>query len=340
MFGKWHVIGACMVTSLAAALATPGKASAPVPVITGSLAYDTTKRIVIDGTATITPCTGFGCGQPCAFTFFCPPGESADVDAVAPLQSCGGSTSAPILLKPAEAHSSSNGATADATVSADGNVVAFAGPRSVGATFDLNAFLTADAHDNGCQASPPPPGASANAAAVVSVDIPFTVTSNGEYSLVANLSVSQCDQEQATGFWSIMGHNGSLVVGGPIGADSHAEQGTVAPGNYIFHVTFASSATACVCSPCGGSGSAACAHQGLLSVNLVVVPCMGDINGDGQVSTPDLLALLSAWSPPGVQTCPPPQNGACAPDCPADLNGDGVVDTRDMNLLLANWGPC
>jgi hypothetical protein len=50
----------------------------------------------------------------------------------------------------------------------------------------------------------------------------------------------------------------------------------------------------------------------------------GDINGDGDVDTEDLLALLAAWGP--------------CEDCPEDINGDGVVDTEDLLILLGNWG--
>jgi len=49
----------------------------------------------------------------------------------------------------------------------------------------------------------------------------------------------------------------------------------------------------------------------------------GDINGDGQVNTEDLLMLLGAWGNLGG---------------PADINGDGIVNTADLLILLANWG--
>ncbi|MCH8824744.1 MAG: SBBP repeat-containing protein [Planctomycetes bacterium] len=55
----------------------------------------------------------------------------------------------------------------------------------------------------------------------------------------------------------------------------------------------------------------------------------GDLDGDGVVSTSDLLILFSNWGP-----CPPPEKG----DCPADLDGDGVVNTSDLLILFANWG--
>jgi hypothetical protein len=51
-----------------------------------------------------------------------------------------------------------------------------------------------------------------------------------------------------------------------------------------------------------------------------------DFDGDGMVSTSDLLTLLGAWGP--------------NPGHPADLDGDGVVSTSDLLTLLAKWGPC
>lgn len=53
----------------------------------------------------------------------------------------------------------------------------------------------------------------------------------------------------------------------------------------------------------------------------------GDINNDGQVSTSDLLALLSSW-------------GSCSDcsDCIVDLDSDCEVGTSDLLILLANWG--
>ena len=56
------------------------------------------------------------------------------------------------------------------------------------------------------------------------------------------------------------------------------------------------------------------------------ITCPWDLDGDGMVSTPDLLILLSRWGP--------------APGNPADFNGDGNVGTVDLLKLLAFWGLC
>ena len=54
--------------------------------------------------------------------------------------------------------------------------------------------------------------------------------------------------------------------------------------------------------------------------------CPWDLDGNGSVSTSDLLDLLAQWgSDPGG---------------PPDFNGDGTVSTTDLLELLANWGPC
>ena len=66
--------------------------------------------------------------------------------------------------------------------------------------------------------------------------------------------------------------------------------------------------------------------DGVLLVD--VLPCPGDGNGDGVISTADLLGLLAAWgtSDPTYDIAPP--------------GGDGVVSTADLLALLSAWGPC
>lgn len=54
---------------------------------------------------------------------------------------------------------------------------------------------------------------------------------------------------------------------------------------------------------------------------------LGDLDLNGSVGVPDLLALLAGWGP-----CP--DVGPCA----ADLNDDRVVGVGDLLVLLANWG--
>lgn len=51
--------------------------------------------------------------------------------------------------------------------------------------------------------------------------------------------------------------------------------------------------------------------------------CPADIDGDGEVSSSDLGALLSAWGTPA-----------------ADLDGDGETGSSDLGVLLSAWGVC
>lgn len=54
-----------------------------------------------------------------------------------------------------------------------------------------------------------------------------------------------------------------------------------------------------------------------------VPPCLGDLNGDGQVSGLDLTTLLAGWG-----------------TAEGDLNADGTTDGLDLTVMLAAWGAC
>jgi hypothetical protein len=57
-----------------------------------------------------------------------------------------------------------------------------------------------------------------------------------------------------------------------------------------------------------------------------------DINGDGVVGVPDLLAVINGWG-----ACSVP----CPPSCPADLapnGGDCNVGVPDLLMVINNWG--
>jgi len=64
-----------------------------------------------------------------------------------------------------------------------------------------------------------------------------------------------------------------------------------------------------------------------------ITTCLHDLDGDGQVSTADLLALLASWGP-----CP--DAGQTGKFCDADYDFNGAVGTTDLLALLANWGTC
>jgi len=70
--------------------------------------------------------------------------------------------------------------------------------------------------------------------------------------------------------------------------------------------------------PATGTGTFTVTQQGTCTP-----PCPADIDGDGEVSSSDLGALLSAWGTPA-----------------ADLDSDGETGSSDLGVLLSAWGPC
>ncbi len=57
-----------------------------------------------------------------------------------------------------------------------------------------------------------------------------------------------------------------------------------------------------------------------------IVPCPGELTGDGVVDAADLAVLLGAWGP--------------CPGCDADFDGDALVGGPDLAVLLGAWGNC
>jgi len=55
----------------------------------------------------------------------------------------------------------------------------------------------------------------------------------------------------------------------------------------------------------------------------VAQPCVGDVDGNGDVGASDLAEMLAGW-------------GTSTPD----FTGDGNVDAADLSALLGGWGPC
>lgn len=57
--------------------------------------------------------------------------------------------------------------------------------------------------------------------------------------------------------------------------------------------------------------------------------CIGDTNGDGVVSTDDVLTVIAGWG-----ECP------AEGDCPGDVTVDWIVDVADLLWVIGQFGPC
>ncbi|MFO0829410.1 MAG: protein-arginine deiminase family protein [Phycisphaerales bacterium] len=87
--------------------------------------------------------------------------------------------------------------------------------------------------------------------------------------------------------------------------------------NRVLRADWLGSWGAALLASCAFAGGGGCGSSNL---------CPEDLNGDGDVTSPDLAILLAAWGP---------AQGSCA-----DLDGDGIVDAVDLAHLLRAWGPC
>ncbi|MCH2136035.1 MAG: hypothetical protein MK101_05570 [Phycisphaerales bacterium] len=63
-------------------------------------------------------------------------------------------------------------------------------------------------------------------------------------------------------------------------------------------------------------------------IDVVMDPCPGDGDGNGEVNIDDVLLVIANFG------------DLCPDGCPADLDGSGDVAIDDLLLVIANFGPC
>jgi len=68
-------------------------------------------------------------------------------------------------------------------------------------------------------------------------------------------------------------------------------------------------------------------YQGFINMNAIGLACLGDLDGNGDVGTTDLLAVLADW-------------GECGDICTGDANGDGVANVEDVLIVIGAFGAC
>lgn len=126
-------------------------------------------------------------------------------------------------------------------------------------------------------------------------------------SLLAALATSSAALADFTIDWSTIDGGGGSLSGGP-----YTLSGTIGQPDATAHEALS-----------GGSFTLTGGFW-----NGTIVPCPGDLNGDGHVDGADLGFLLGAWGIRGQ------------PGFPGDVNGNGFVDGADLGGLLSAWGPC
>ncbi len=69
--------------------------------------------------------------------------------------------------------------------------------------------------------------------------------------------------------------------------------------------------------------SVAISTSGDLQLSASGIYSQGDVDGDGEIGTSDLLAIIDMW-------------GVCE-NCSEDVNGDFLVDVTDLYIVIGNW---
>lgn len=143
---------------------------------------------------------------------------------------------------------------------------------------------------------------------------PTSATLNGNETLT--VQPVPVGGEPLTIIWTV---DGSEVPGGPDGTLVLADHGP--PLGSFLVTAIATDATDLI----RDESARAALMQQSRTWTVERITCLGDLDADAAVGTPDLLILLSNW-------------GCTA--CVGDIDADGSVGILDLILLLQAWGSC
>jgi len=118
----------------------------------------------------------------------------------------------------------------------------------------------------------------------------------------------------------------TTIIAAEAGNGRHEQSFTfkyVEPGTYTLVITKAAHLKFTVHNVVVGEEDLDLTQDGREAVRLISMTC-GDINGDGQINSGDMLILLSNYLQLGEKIL-------------ADLNGDGQVNSSDLLILLGNY---
>ena len=157
--------------------------------------------------------------------------------------------------------------------------------------------------------------ASSSGGGIYNLSLITLIGDEGSVVTLTDCTITDNTAKESGGGVYVVGEDGRLDLDGAIICGNTVD-GTASDENQV-EGDFTETGVNCITAECTDAD-----YDGLPDCG---TPCVGDINGDGEVDGADMAYVLGYW---GTDEALP------------DLNDDGLVDAADLGLVVAAWGSC